>query len=206
MENKKFNKRIIISVVVLLSFVFLFNYFIDPFDVFHTKNKFNNYKPLIDQNHRLSKIPELKLDKNKINAIWVGSSRVGYGSNEKYERQSLKQNIKNLYINSCSFYEAITMAKNAIQIHPEIKTIYFGIDFCSIGKNIEKIDALKSISTTKLTKEEILPLILSLDSFENSFKTFYKNLKKREKTSENYGFEKQFNKKINHRFSSTINK
>ena len=40
---------------------------------------------------------------------------------------TLKQNIKNLTLNSCSFSEAIVMAKNAVQIHPEIKTVYFGI-------------------------------------------------------------------------------
>jgi len=206
MENKKFNKRIIISVVALLSFVFLFNYFIDPFDVFHVKNRFGYYKPFVDQNQRLSKIIELKLDKREINAIWVGSSRVGWSSNEEYETKVLKSNIKNLYINGCSFYEALTMVKNAIKIHPEINRVYFGIDFSMMGKNIEKNDSLKPITSKNiLIKEEILPLVLSLDSLKNSFKTFNKNLKNKKKLKEEYGFEKQFNKRVYKAFKNSIN-
>ncbi len=206
MENKKYNKKIIIGVLMLTLFVGVFNYFIDPFDVFHNKNRFNSYRPFVDKNQRSSKILEFKLDKKEINAIWIGSSRVGWNSNEEYDSKILNSNIKNLYINGCSFYEALTMAKNAVQIHPEIKTIYFGVDFSMMNKNIEKMDSLKVITTEKITKEEVLPLVLSLDSFENSFRTFYKNLKKRKKTNEEYGLEKQYNKRVYRAFKNSISR
>ena len=138
MNNKRFNQSIVVTILTFLGFITFFNYTIDPFDVFHTKNIFNNNRPNIDKNHRVSKIPAFKLNKEKVDAIWVGSSKTGWSSNEEYEKSVLKANIKNLSINACSFYEAITMAKNALLIHPEIKTIYFGIDFCMMNDNIEK--------------------------------------------------------------------
>lgn len=205
MDNRIFNKRVIFCVAFVLIFLALFNYFIDPFAVFQVQNKFNLYRPNVDKNHRLSKTPAFKLNKEKIEAIWIGSSKTGWSSNEEYEKSILKTNIKNLSLNGASFYESITMAKNAVQIHPEIKTIYFGIDFCMMKKYVEKPDALKPISKTNLTKEEVLPLLISLDTLQHSSKTFSKNLKKKKKPIEEYGFEKQHNKKVYHKFENTIN-
>ena len=205
MEYKNFARKIIYIILSFIIIISLFNYYIDPFNVFHTNNKFNKHKPNIDKNHRLSKIPAFKLNKNKIDAIWIGSSKTGWSSNEEYEKSILNQNIVNLTLNGSSFYEAITMAKNALLIHPEIKTIYFGIDFCMMKKYVEKADDLKPISKKQLTKEEILPLLISLDTLEHSTKTFNSNLKKKKKIKEEYGFEKQYNKKVFHKFKNTIN-
>lgn len=180
LENKYFNKNLIFVCLFVLVGVSFFNYQIDPFDVFHVKNSLNEYKPNIDKNHRISKIPAFKIYKEPVDAIWVGSSKTGWSSNEEYEKSVLNSNIKNLTLNGSSFLEAITMAKNAIQIHPEIKTVYFGIDFCMMKKYVEKPDALKPISKTNLTKEEILPLLISLDTIQHSTKTFSKNLKKKD--------------------------
>ena len=88
MDNKKFNKYVVTSIISSIVLVGLFNYFIDPLDVFHTKNNFNNYKPNIDKNHRISKIPAFKLNKEQINAIWIGSSKTGWSSNEEYEKST----------------------------------------------------------------------------------------------------------------------
>ena len=154
MDYKNFNKNIILSTLLAIGIVSALNYQMDAFDVFHTKNRFNTYKPDIDKNHRLSKIPAFKLTQEKVDAIWVGSSKTGWNSNEEYEKSILNKNIKNLALNGGSFYESITMAKNAILIHPEIKTIYFGIDFCKMSKAVEKADALKP-TTNKLTKVDL---------------------------------------------------
>lgn len=205
MENKIFNKKLLGTLAFILFSASIFNYIIDPFDVFHTKNKFNQYKPNIDKSQRISKIPAFKLSKEKVSAIWIGSSKTGWSSNEEYEKTILNKNIKNMTLNGSSFYEAILMAKNAALIHPEIDTIYFGIDFCMMKKYVEKPDALKSINKTKITKEEILPLLISLDTTQHSIKTFTKNLKKKPKKEKDYGEATQYNKKVFHKFENTIN-
>lgn len=205
MKNKKFNISLIFSILLIVTFTSIFNYIIDPFAVFHNEHRFNRLRTNIDKNHRVSKIPSFKLLKDNVDAIWVGSSKTGWSTNEKYESSVLKQNIKNMAINSCSFYEAITMIKNAVLIHPEIKTIYFGIDFCMMGKGVEKSNSLQLVKNPKLTKEEILPLILSFDTFQNSFKTFSKNLKKVKIQEGEYGAGKNYNKKVFHKFKNTIN-
>ena len=70
---------------------------------------------------------------------------------------------------------------------------------------IEKADILRPTQKAKLTKEEVLPLLISIDSTQNSLKTLLTNFKKKEIASEIYGQEKQYNKKVIHKFKNTIN-
>ena len=154
MDNQRFNKAFVITLFFTIVFIVSLNYLIDPYDVFHIKNRFNINKPHADSNQRVSKVPALKLNREKIDAIWVGSSRTGWSSNVEYESSVLNANIKNLALNGCSFYEAITMAKNAIIIHPEIKTVYFGIDFSMMNGVAETLDATRPNTKPQLTKEE----------------------------------------------------
>lgn len=203
MEYKNYNKLVLSALCLLIFFVVAFNYIIDPLNVFGTKNRFNEQKPNVDKNQRISKIPALKLDKNKIDAIWVGSSKTGWSSNENYESSILNANIKNLTLNSCSFYEAISMAKNSIFVHPEIKTVYFGIDFAMMLKPVGEDSSLEEVKNRNITHKEILPLILSLDTFQHAFKTFSSNLKSTQTEQPEYGLEKQYNKKVLHKFKNT---
>mgnify|MGYP003307619545 CR=1 FL=1 len=43
----------------------------------------------------------------------------------------------------------------------------------------QKVDSIKLISNKDITKEELLPLIISFDTFGDTFKTIQKNLKKK---------------------------
>lgn len=210
MKNKKYNQLLLLSFFIITILVSAVNYFIDPFFVFRTSNIFNIDRPKLNKNHRVSKIPDLKLYKNKVDAIWVGSSRTWEGSNEEYEAKILKKDIQNLAMSSCTFPEAITMIENALLIHPEIKTIYWGIDFNFMGEKVNvDVTALQKIKDKNITKEEIIPLLFSLDTLNNSIVTIVKNLKQRPNINIEvieYGTEKQNNPRVYHKFESTVKK
>lgn len=95
------------------------------------------------------------------------------------------------------------MAKNAMIIHPEIKTIYLGIDFSMMQKAAHKKN-LKIIKTTHLAKEELIPLILSLDTFKDSVRTINYNLKQKNKKIVKYGEERENNKRYLYKFKNSI--
>ncbi len=209
MKHKKYTKSLIIT---YLSIIFLsvgVNYIIDPLDVFKNQNKLNKIKPSKDKNHRISRNPELKLNKQNISAIWIGNSRVGWNTNEDYESKLFGGEVKNFFFNGCTFYEAVTSAKNAILIHPEIKTIYFGVDYTFMKKTtLENQEGYPLIKSKQLERQEIMPIIMSLNSLEYSFTTISKNLKNKNKRrtlkETEYGTEKYHNPKILKKFKDII--
>lgn len=177
-RNAKFYNIALISVFLcLLIFIMGINYFIDPLDVFHTKNIFNISKTCVNKNQRLSKIPAFKLNKEIVDAVWIGSSKTGECTNKAYENYLIKGNFVNMAINGGSFEEAYNMAKNVILIHPEIKRIYFGVDFHEMRvRYTEEPNNIQLIKNKNLTREELLPLLLSYKMLEFSFTTISRNL------------------------------
>lgn len=207
MNNKQYNKILIYSFILIIVLVSTINFIIDPYDVFNRKNCLNKIKVCVHKNHRFSKIPAFKLFNKEVDVIWLGSSKTWEGSNEEYESKILGKEVKNLAISSCTIDEAIIMAKNALIIHPEIETIYWGLDFFRFEKAINaETEQLKKIKTSKIEKEEIFPLILSLCTFKDSIKTIEITLKKGKEIIPEYGFENKYNKKVIRRFKSSINK
>lgn len=203
MKNKKYNTillQIFISIIIVIS---LINYVIDPYYVFNTQNKLNKERKYKDKNHRFSKIPAFKLYKKDVCKIWTGSSKSWEGTNEEYESKISGCQVKNLAVSGSNFEEAINMAKNAMIIHPEIKTIYLGIAFSMMQKAAHKKN-LKIIKTTPLAKEELIPLILSLDTFKDSVRTINYNLKQKNKKIVKYGEERENNKRYLYKFKNSI--
>lgn len=206
MSNKKYNVLILAVLLSTLTLTVTLNYLIDPFAVFNTHNALNIVKPRADKNERISKIPELKLNKTNIDGIWVGSSKTGWGLDVDYDKNVFSKNLKNLTLSSCSFNEAVNMAKNAILLHPEIKEVYFGVDFHSFGKNFyEEPDSIQIIDNENLTRYEVLPLVLALDMYSHTFKTISANLKAA-KQQKSAATEKEYNPKIAYRYEKTISK
>ncbi len=179
LNNAKFyNISLILVFLILLLSIICINYFIDPLDVFHTKNIFNVYKTCMNKNQRLSKIPAFKLNKDKVDVVWIGSSKTGECTNKAYEDYLVNGNFVNMAINGGSFLEAYNMAKNVISIHPEIKRIYFGVDFHEMRvRYTEEPNNIQLITSKNLTRDEILPLLLSYKMLEFSITTISKNLK-----------------------------
>ena len=206
---KKYNQALILITISIVLIVGFLNVIIDPFNVFHTKNHFNRIRPNIDKNQRISLIPSFKFDKRDINSIWVGSSKTGWGLCSEYESEIANANVVSLTLNSSSIDEAIEMATNAMIIHPEIKKIYWGIDFAEMKQSaIKKTNSVKLTNQKNITKEELLPLIISLDTFSDTSKTIQKNLKRNVKISScaDYGNKKEYNSKIINKYKDTAKK
>lgn len=165
-----------IMVIFVSSFV---NYVVDPFDIFNSVkiNYFNSYKPCKSKQQRMTKVPGLKLDRRAITAVFVGSSKTDWMFNEKYFSEILNGNVISMCLNSSSIQESIIMAKNSILIHPEIKTVYFGLDFFASNENYNNtVLDVELISNKRITRKEIMPLLFSWDALDSSIKTVFKNL------------------------------
>lgn len=154
------------------------NYFVDPLNVFHTTNILNINRPCANKNQRLSKIPAFKLNKDNVDVVWIGSSKTGEATNKRYEDYLVNGNFVNMAINGGSFTEAYNMAKNVILIHPEIKKIYFGVDFHEMRvRYTEEPNNIQLINNPEITKSEVIPLLLSYKMLEFSIITISKNLR-----------------------------
>lgn len=79
-KNKsKYNITIIYSTIIVCLLVIAVNFIIDPINVFNSicLPKINAIKFCETKQERISKIPQIKLDKSHIEQIFVGSSKTG---------------------------------------------------------------------------------------------------------------------------------
>lgn len=176
---KNFNKKLLLTLLSLLVGLAFFNFIVDPFDIFKTVsiNHFNALKPDKNRQQRVTKIVELKLDKKPVDAIFMGSSRVDKSIDASYFIKLSGENTKNLAMNALTHNETIKIAQNALAIHPEIKTIYVGLDFFRFLES--QADGGRKVSVSnnkKLTINESNPLILSFDTVVASFNTVFENI------------------------------
>lgn len=178
---KIYNKRIFCSFFGLLLFLIFFNIVIDPFEIFNVPKikKINAIKPDKDRNQRITKMVSLKLERKPIEAVFLGSSRVNSSISEKFYFQSTGKISKNLGMNALSHDETFKVANNVLLIHPEIKTVYLGLDFFRfLEKNKDNKRDVPISNSKNLTISEFNPLILSFNTTIASFNTLIKNLKK----------------------------
>ncbi len=210
---KHYNINILISLVLFTIFSIIFNYIIDPFDIFKVikKKGINCEKPCSYKQERMTKIPQLKFNKNNIDYIFVGSSKTQWWLNTDYHSKLAGKNILSMGLSSSSIQESIIMAENSILIHPEIKKVYFGLDFFSFSSNYYETSVnIERITDTEITKKEIMPLLISLDTLKYSFQTLFYNIKNNKsdnkiKNEQESQLTKK-NKRAEHYFKETIKK
>ncbi len=206
---KKYNVLLIVIIIFTVLFTAVVNYLVDPFDIFRVlKMKgFNLIKPCLTKQERMTKIPQLKLLKDNIDIIYVGSSKSGWWLDTDYHSKLTGKKVYSETLSSSSPSETIIMAENCILIHPEIKKVYFGLDFFSFSKKFYNTAInLDRINDVKLTKQELLPLILSLDTFNYSIQTVLKNRKHKKNASNVKNNTNTLNPRAEHYFKSTVKK
>ncbi len=207
---KKYNILIILILLLITIFTVLINYIIDPFDIFKFIKKvgINYNKPCISKQERMTKIPQLKLNKEKIDLVYVGSSKTDWWLNIPYHSKISGKNIISMALSSSSLQESIIMAENSIIIHPEIEKIYFGLDFFSFSSNYYNTAInTERVTDKKLTKQEVMPLLLSLDTLQYSIKTFLDNIKHKSVENNNTAeISIVENPRAEHYFKETIKK
>ena len=207
---KFYNSSIILICIVFVVMSAAINFTVDPYNIFKTFKikRFNIIKPCATKQERITKIPQLKLYKNNIDILYVGSSKTDWWLNTDYHSKLSGKNVYSMALSSSSMQESIIMAKNSIFLHPEIQKIYFGIDFFSFteGYYDTAVD-VESIREKNLTKNELLPLLISLDTLNYSLQTVINNLKQKDISPDSNGNICNINNpKAEYYFKQTIKK
>lgn len=178
-DYKRFNRNIILSLLIVMLVLACLNYIIDPYNVFHTPliKGINVLKPDAKRQERMTKIAAFKLDKRKIDAIFVGTSKVDWAFDRNYYKKITGKEAENMAMVSLSFDEFLDLTYACLKIHPEIKNIYFGLDFNTFNKNHKDNQTHLGINrNSELTTQEIGAALFSIDTTISSFITIVKNI------------------------------
>ncbi len=156
------------------------NILVDPYSIFKSPSidKFNKQKPDAARNQRVTKVISFKLEKRPVEAVFLGSSRVNATILEDYYYKITGGKIaKNMGMNALSHDETVKIGENLVKIHPEIKTIYVGLDFFRfLEKNKDNKRAVPISDNKNLTISEFNPVVLSFNTTISSFITIIKNV------------------------------
>ncbi len=176
---RKYNKKLLSIFFICIFITIFFNLLIDPYNIFNIpKIKYiNKTKTEKNRNQRITKTVGLKLETKQLESIFLGSSRVNESITEDYYTKLTSKYTKNLGMNALSHDETIKLAYNSISIHPEIKTIYIGLDFFRfLEKNKDDKREVPFSDKKELTLSEINPLILSYNTTLASINTLKNNI------------------------------
>nr|WP_320145977.1 hypothetical protein [uncultured Anaeromusa sp.] len=167
---KKYLKRLLAMVLILLSFIGGFNFLVDPYGFFRNVeiNGFNQQKEGVRNKIRFVKALELPLRKPK--TIIIGSSRVHDGINP--ESLALQDTpAYNLGINMLRMKEALFYLKHAIN-NSDIKEVVFGLDlfmFNELEKTNPSFD--DKLVGKKIDRFDYIPALFSFDATADSIRT-----------------------------------
>lgn len=169
--NKKFVKIIIVSTFIIINFVALLNYYIDPLRMFQHSNVLNNKQ--VDFNERQQKTNYLYFNENSYKNVMLGSSRTTYLNEQHFYPDTF-----NYACNDMSPYEYEKFLEYFTYINkkePEI--IILGIDF--FGTAIERNQRFEKQNYLKNTIEPYYRFksLYNLKLAEYSIKNIRQNIK-----------------------------
>lgn len=169
--DKKFVKITIISTLVIINFVALLNYYIDPLRMFQHNNMFNNKQ--LDFNERQQKTNYLYFNNISYKNVMIGSSRTTYLNEKHFYPETF-----NYACNNMSPYEYEKFLNYFTYINkkePEI--IILGIDF--FGTAIERNQRFEKQNYLKNTIEPLyrFKALYNLRLAEYSIKNIRQNIK-----------------------------
>jgi len=175
MNKLKWIKIFLYSLTVTMSFMMIFNYIVNPLNVFKPNPDvtFNRYKKNI-YSDRMTLFYELNYVKPK--TLMVGSSRIGYFKDNTIDKYVQKP-IFNLSLAGSSIYEQVQYIKYAIKKF-HLHEIVWSLDFFAF--NPEK-KPYESFSNDRLNKsiylKDYFAALMSYRTFEKSIKTLKENMK-----------------------------
>ncbi|WP_222426879.1 DUF1574 domain-containing protein [Hyella patelloides] len=167
----------------------LFNWLIDPQDIFKSPNywKINHEKINKDNNDRLFKAVDIiRLQPEN---IIMGSSRTKQGIDPESSALGKEQNFYNLAINGPNFYEARRYIEHAIHNQPELKEIILGVDFFMFNQDLENQPTFNSSRLEKnhLIFDDAVKNLFSLDVVNNSLETIKASQNSPDTVDDDYG-------------------
>ena len=155
----------------------LFNFCIDPYSVFQLVNisGINELKPQKSHHMRLFHAVELTRIKPKL--IFLGTSRaqrlpINHLGTKKFGT------TYGLALPGASIFEMRRYLEHAIHNQPDFKSVIIGLDFFAFGSKIAIAPGFKDdrLEKNRLTVDDAVSIIFSIDSFEDSRMTLNKNL------------------------------
>jgi hypothetical protein len=191
-----FNLVLLLATALPMLSVALFNYTIDPYDVFNTPNYFslNHSKPKKDNNDRLFKA--LDIIRLKPTTVIIGSSRTKQGIDPSHPvfakdltvSESEPRSTYNLAINGPNVYEIRRYLEHAIANQPNLKEVVFGIDFFMFNETLKN---QPSFSENRLNKKNMaindtINALFSIDTIGASNETISAS-KQDENKDDSYG-------------------
>ncbi len=219
---KKFNNKLLKTIIIILFFLALLNYMVNPYNIFDNtkvmpKKISSLLKPEAKIQERYTKFIALKLDKRKIDTAFIGSSRPDWAlaKNHYYERTG--KYAENMAVGGIIPSEYIEIYRELVNIHPEVKNIYIAADFFMSIKKTSPVTSKKAEDhgvrykipkTKKITSSELGFALFSIQSSGNSIFTIFKNLAGIEKRMYKSDGTKHvyYNKEIDKHFKLNIDK
>jgi hypothetical protein len=177
-----YNFYFFLTIFTPMLLVGVFNWLVDPYDVFNTPNFWgiNQIKPKKDNNDRLFKATDIIRLKPK--TILMGSSRTKQGLNPEHLAFKTKQPVYNLAINGPNFYEVRRYIEHAIASQPDLKEIVLGVDFFMFNDRLDNQPSFleKRLEKKHLISSDLLNTLFSLDTVSVSQETIKANFKESE--------------------------
>lgn len=175
-----FLKFFLLSALCLLTFVGLFNFLVDPFEIFNMKRieRFNKLKPYRIENDRLFKSNEIIYLKPDV--IILGSSRIQTGIDTADVTQLIEGNVYNAALSGAGFEEHYAYFEHALYNQPQLKTVIIGLDSFAFNKVITPVvdyDPARLKLSYPYFKDCFLGLF-TIKAAQMSWRTFRDNFKK----------------------------
>lgn len=191
-----FNLVLLLATALPMLSVALFNYTIDPYDVFDTPNYFglNHSKPKKDNNDRLFKA--LDIIHLKPITVIIGSSRTKQGINPSHPvfakdltvSEIEPRSTYNLAINGPNVYEIRRYLEHAIVNNPNLKEVVFGVDFFMFNETLKNQPSFSEdrLNKQNMTINDAINALFSIDTIGASNETITAS-KQEKDINGNYG-------------------
>lgn len=174
MHKIKSDILFIIIVIFLFSLIALFNYLVDPFNLFHNKSG----TKLINIPIEFSNIYMKMCKKENMEKVIFGSSDIDIAISSSLFNEYHKMTVRG--INYKQYYNLV---KSHFDLHPETKYVIFGITYTDITGSLKQ--SLPKYTGSNLNKDEIIRLFLSYQTTSESIKKIQNQfIKKTEQNSD----------------------
>jgi hypothetical protein len=178
-KYQRFNWLFLSAALTPLLSIGLFNFAIDPYDVFNTPRVagINQLKPKKFTHDMLFKA--IEITRIRPTVIFLGSSRVQWGLDPTYFNLPEQETAYNLGLQRANMYEVKRYFDHAIANQPNLKKIVLGIDFWMFSETIKNTPAFNEdrLGQQQISFQDALNVLFSLDAFESSQATLMDNLK-----------------------------
>jgi hypothetical protein len=178
-KYRRFNWLFLSAALTPLLSIGLFNFVIDPYDVFNTPRiaGINELKPKKFTHDMLFKAVEITRVKPTV--LFLGSSRVQWGLDPTYFNLPGQETAYNLGLQRANMYEVKRYFDHAITNQPNLKKVVLGIDFWMFSETIKNTPAFSEdrLEKQQISFQDALNVLFSLDAFESSQATLMDNLK-----------------------------